>query len=56
MQTKKIYIAPAIEIIQLDNEISLALESIPPGGPGESLNMITMTEHFNNNPFVAKLS
>lgn len=32
---KKKYIAPVIEIISLDNEISLALESAPPIGPEE---------------------
>ena len=42
---KKKYIAPRIEWIQLDNEISLALESSPPAGPSESFN-------FNiENPF-----
>ena len=38
---KKKYIAPEIEIIELDNEISLALESsAPPAGPSETLNSI----------------
>jgi len=38
---KKKYITPAIEIITLDNEISLALESAaPPAGPSETLNCI----------------
>jgi len=38
---KKKYIAPEIEIIELDNEISLALESTaPPAGPSETLNSI----------------
>jgi hypothetical protein len=37
---KKQYTAPAIEIIELDNEISLALESAPPVGPSETLNSI----------------
>jgi len=32
---KKKYIAPCIEIIILDNEISLALQSAPPIGPEE---------------------
>lgn len=42
---KKKYINPRIEIIFLDNEISLALESEPPAGPSESF-------HLNqNNPF-----
>lgn len=38
-ETKNIYIAPEIEVIQLDNEISLAMESnadpeTEPDGPG----------------------
>jgi len=33
---KKIYNTPQIELIILDNEISLALESTPPAGPDES--------------------
>jgi hypothetical protein len=37
---KKKYIAPRIEIIFLDNEISLALESTPPAGPSETLNAV----------------
>lgn len=41
----KKYIKPRIEIIFLDNEISLALESAPPLGPGESRNV---TPDFNN--------
>jgi hypothetical protein len=36
METKIKYIAPILEIIELDNEISLALESNPPFGPDES--------------------
>ena len=37
---KKKYIKPRIEIIFLDNEITLALESTPPIGPSETLNSI----------------
>lgn len=38
---KKQYTAPAIEIIELDNEISLALASeAPPTGPSETLNSV----------------
>jgi hypothetical protein len=37
---KKKYISPRIEIIELDNEISLALQSSPPVGPSEVLNSI----------------
>lgn len=48
-KNKRPYITPDIEMIKLDNEISLALESSPPGGPGEiSLNA---PEYFNNDPF-----
>ncbi len=36
---KKIYCTPCIEIILLDNEISLALESSPPPGPSETHNL-----------------
>ena len=35
---KKKYIKPRIEIIFLDNEISLSLESAPPAGPSETIN------------------
>jgi len=41
------YSAPQIERIKLDNEISLALESIPPFDPEASL----APEYFNNDPF-----
>ena len=37
---KKIYTAPHIEIIFLDNEISFALESAPPVGPSETFNSV----------------
>jgi hypothetical protein len=46
---KRVYIAPQIEQIKLDNEISLALESTPPFGPGESISKAP--EYFNNDPF-----
>ncbi len=34
----KKYTAPQLELISLDNEISLALESAPPAGPDETYN------------------
>ena len=40
---KNTYIAPKIEAIILDNEISLALESMPPAGPFESA--LTKSHH-----------
>lgn len=46
----KKYIKPRIEIIFLDNEISLALESAPPVGPSESSNL------NQNNPFKEEIS
>ncbi len=46
---KKIYTAPHIEIIFLDNEISLALESAPPVGPDEGY--LKTQEYFNNDLF-----
>lgn len=49
MESKKIYIAPRIELIPLDNEISLALESTPPTGPSEGC--LKLPEHFNSDPF-----
>jgi hypothetical protein len=49
MEYKRIYIAPQIELIELDNDISLALESNPPLGPEETNNAIR-PEYFNTNP------
>lgn len=46
---KQKYISPLIEIIQLDNEISLALESTPP--TYETLRYNRNTDYFNNEPF-----
>jgi len=46
---KRLYCAPQIEQIKLDNEISLALESDPPIVPGET--QLKMPEYFNNDPF-----
>jgi hypothetical protein len=48
-KTNRKYIAPMIEKIQLDNEISLQLQSIPPTGPGEPL--VYVPEYFNQDPF-----
>jgi hypothetical protein len=49
MEHKKSYIVPRIEIIFLDNEISLALQSAPPGGPGEGA--FLNSRYKDNNPF-----
>jgi hypothetical protein len=50
----KKYVAPKIEVICLDNEISLALESNPPVGPIESIKL-SAHEYFTNNPFDKEL-
>ena len=47
---KQIYIVPKLERIQLDNEISLTLDSTPPVGPGGETGM-NVPEYFNNDPF-----
>jgi len=47
---KVTYIAPQIERIILDNEISLALESTPSPGPGEGA-YNKAPEYMNNDPF-----
>lgn len=45
---KRIYSYPEIICIELDNEISLVLESTPPDGPGE----VSHSTLFNkDNPF-----
>jgi len=50
---RKTYCPPQIERIQLDNEISLSLESdLPAGEPLWS----KAPEHFNNDPFKTNLS
>ena len=43
------YQLPAIQCIQLDNSISLALESAPPAGPSEVLN--SAPTYINSTPF-----
>lgn len=48
------YTSPCIEIIELDNEIALQLQSAPPLGPGEVF-MID-PNHFNNDPFGSNLA
>ena len=49
---KKTYIEPRVELIKLDNEISLTLDSVtPPEGPGESGTGALAPEYFKNDPF-----
>ena len=50
---KRDYSQPEITRVELDNEISLALESNPAPGPNEVMN--NAPEHFNNDPFNANL-
>lgn len=51
---KKKYESPGIEIIYLDNEIALALESTPPEGPGEGAYL--SPEYLNNDPYKCNIS
>ncbi len=48
--TKRVYNTPAIELISLDNEVSLILGSSPPIGPGETKNN-SVLDYFNNDPY-----
>ena len=50
---KPFYVTPSIEIVKLDNEISLAMESDAPVGPGEG-KLIT-PENISNDPFKTNL-
>lgn len=52
LETKRAYITPIIEAILLDNEISLALQSLPgdPEGWGAKL------EHVSSSPFKENLA
>ena len=47
---KRKYITPEVAIIKLDNEISMALESEPPVGPGEGPGAYA-PEYMKQNPF-----
>jgi len=49
INNQRAYSQPIIEQVKLDTEISLILESSPPGGPNEPI--VVAPEHFNNDPF-----
>ncbi len=44
----KLYVSPVIERVELDNEISLTLDSAPPAGPGEPTGYFP--EYYNQDP------
>ena len=50
---KQMYILPQIKCIELDNQISLQLESDAPYGPGENLSKAP--EYFNVDPFKTQM-
>ena len=50
----KLYCAPTIKLIIIDNQITLQLASDAPSGPGESIGKAP--EYFNNNPFKINLA
>jgi len=52
---KKKYLSPLVELIVLDNEISLALESTPPVGPDEG-NNLNSPDFLNQNPMKSPLA
>jgi hypothetical protein len=49
---KRIYFKPEIVLIQLDNQISLALQSLPPAGPEE----LVINENSKGNDVVIRSS
>ena len=54
---KRTYFKPQIEIIKLDKDISLTLNSyIPPDGPGEGGFGSLAPEYLNNDPFKSNLT
>ena len=50
---KRLYYSPEIVCVELDNEISLALESEPPAGPSEGY--LIDYHYLNNDPFRSNL-
>jgi len=46
---KRIYSSPELLCVELDNNISLALESLPPTGPDEGY--LKVINYFNNDPY-----
>ncbi len=50
----QIYSQPHIEVIILDKDISLTLDSTPPVGPGEPTGFVP--ENLDNDPFKSQLS
>ena len=47
----RLYQAPDLQCIRLDNDISLALESITPEAPGSEPWTTKAEESFSNDPF-----
>jgi len=52
---KRTYSSPTIESIQLDNEISLALES-DPASPDSGDEVYNTPDYFNNDPFKGNMA
>jgi len=55
MQQKNRYISPRIELVKLDNEISLALESSSPPTKSNETNNVQTPDYFNTNPYRSTL-
>lgn len=56
MIEQRIYVTPELQQVLLDNEISLALESFPPGGPYEGVNQLSKPDCLQSDPFKSNLS
>jgi hypothetical protein len=52
---KRVYSQPEIMRVELDNEISLALESNPAIGPNEVIVMNNAPDYFNIDPFKSNM-
>ena len=48
---KRVYTTPEIQVVNLDNEISLQLASDGPVGPGEDESAFNTPNHFSNDPY-----
>jgi len=47
---KRIYTSPSIQVVNLDNEISLQLASVPPV-PDSGDEVYNTADYFNNDPY-----
>lgn len=48
-QQKRRYAKPRLERVQVDNKISINMDSVPPYDPTDNISINPL--HFNDNPF-----